>query len=53
MKFTVKKMDSSYMFIENKKIISLNGYAFIDEFGYTIIIVCGENRRKLMNDFLK
>jgi hypothetical protein len=37
---------------ENKEWITLNGYAFIDSWGYCIIIVYGENRRDLMSEYL-
>jgi hypothetical protein len=34
------------------KVITYNGYAFIDECGDTIIIVYGENRRDAMSEYL-
>jgi hypothetical protein len=36
----------------NKDSISLNGYAFLDECGRTIIIVYGEGRRDAMSKYL-
>jgi hypothetical protein len=38
-------MEEPLIFYENKKKISLNGYAFIDEDGHCFIIVYSENRR--------
>lgn len=37
---------------ENKKWISLNGYAFIDKCGHCIMIVYGENRRDSFSEYL-
>jgi len=37
---------------ENKKWISLNGYAFIDKWGHCIIIVYGEKKRDLLSEYL-
>lgn len=37
---------------ENKKEISLNGYAFIDENGKCIMIVYGENRKNDLSKYL-
>ena len=37
---------------ENKKWISLNGYAFIDSWGHCIIIVYGERRRDALSQYL-
>ena len=49
MKFTIEKMKHTLSFTdENKKDIELNGYAFIDEFDYTIIIVYNEGKRDVM-----
>jgi hypothetical protein len=39
-------------YTDNKVFISLNGYAFIDEGGQTIIIVYGEGRRDDMSKYL-
>jgi hypothetical protein len=36
----------------NRKEITTNGYAFIDEWGNTIIIVYGEGRRDDMSKYL-
>ena len=38
--------------LDNRKTISTNGYAFIDEWGGTIIIVYGEGRRDDMAKYL-
>jgi hypothetical protein len=46
-------MKHSTMFLnENKKEIIMHGYAFIDEWGGTIIIVYGEGRRDDMSKYL-
>jgi hypothetical protein len=37
---------------DNRKPITTNGYAFIDESGHTIIIVYGEGRRDAMSKYL-
>jgi len=37
---------------ENKKWISLIGYAFIDSWGHCIIIVYGEGRRDALSQYL-
>jgi hypothetical protein len=37
---------------ENKKVIKLNGYAFIDDYDNCIIIVYGEGRRDAMSTYL-
>jgi hypothetical protein len=37
---------------DDKKVISTNGYAFIDECGSTIIIVYGEGKRDDMAKYL-
>jgi hypothetical protein len=39
-------------FLTDKKEISTNGYAFIDECGGTIIIVYGEGHRDEMSKYL-
>ena len=38
--------------LDNRKTISTNGYAFIDEWSGTIIIVYGEGRRDDMAKYL-
>ena len=53
MKHTIQKMKHSTMLLnENKKEIIMHGYAFIDEWGGTIIIVYGEGRRDDMSKYL-
>ena len=37
---------------DSKKAVTMNGYAFIDEFGGTIIIVYGEGLRDDMSKYL-
>jgi len=52
MKHTIVKMKSPLIFVENKKEIVMEGYAFLDEAGGTIIIVYGEGRRDDMDKYL-
>jgi hypothetical protein len=52
MKHTIVKMNHKFEYTENKVFISLDGYAFIDENGGTIIIVYGEGRRDDMSKYL-
>jgi len=52
MTFTIQNMKTKIVFEKNKKKFSYNGYAFLDEFEYTIIIVYGENKRDLMKKHL-
>ena len=53
MKFTIEKLKHKFEFLENNHtFVSLNGYAFIDEFGGCIIIVYGEGRRDAMSKYL-
>jgi hypothetical protein len=40
------------VYVENKKEFSMEGYAFLDEAGNTIIIVYGEGRRDDMDKYL-
>ena len=53
MKYTIQNMNQPFVFFENKKKISLNGYAFLDEFGKCLIIVYGEGRRDSVKNYLK
>ena len=53
MKYTIRNMSEPFVFFENKKKISLNGYAFLDEFGRCVIIVYGEGRRDSVKNYLK
>ncbi len=53
MKFTIEKLNKPLVIIdENKKTITLNGYAFMDEHGHCIIIRYGENNRDAMAKYL-
>ena len=52
MKHTIEKLKNKFEYTEGNQIISLNGYAFIDECGNTIIIVYGEGRRDTMSKYL-
>lgn len=45
-------MKNNLIFVEDKKKISLNGYAFIDNNGHCIIIIYGERRRDLFIEYL-
>jgi hypothetical protein len=40
------------VYVENKKEFTMEGYAFLDETGNTIIIVYGEGRRDDMDKYL-
>ena len=53
MKYTIENMKQPLTFmLDAKRVISTNGYAFIDEWGGTIIIVYGEGRRDDMSKYL-
>lgn len=52
MKHRIEKLKNKLEYTEGNKLISLTGYAFIDESGNTIIIVYGENRRDDMTKYL-
>ena len=53
MKYTIENMKQPLTFLtDDKKVISTNGYAFIDECGCTIIIVYGEGKRDGMAKYL-
>jgi hypothetical protein len=53
MKHTIVKMKNPLVILgDNRKEISMNGYAFLDESGSTIIIVYGEGYRDLMSKYL-
>jgi hypothetical protein len=52
MKHTIVKMNHNFEFIEGNSKTSLNGYAFIDENGGTIIIVYGEGKKDDMSKYL-
>lgn len=57
MEHTIQEMDNVLTFKNSDgRYVSYNGYAFIDEWGYCIIIVYGESRRdslsKYLNSFL-
>jgi hypothetical protein len=52
MEYTIEKMKHNLEYTEGHSVISINGYAFIDECGYTIIIVYGEGKRDDMSKYL-
>ena len=52
MKYTIQNMSQPFVFYENKKKISLNGYVFIDELGKCMIIVYSEGRRDSIKEYL-
>ena len=52
MKHTIEKLKLKLEYTEGKTIVSLTGYAFVDESGGTIIIVYGEGRRDGMSKYL-
>jgi len=53
MKYTIQKMKHPLVYLnDNRKEITTEGYAFIDENGGTIIIVYGEGRRDDMAKYL-
>ena len=52
MKYTIEKMKEKLEYTEGKSVVSLTGYAFIDEDGGCIIIVYGEGRRDAMEKYL-
>ena len=45
MEYSIKNFQPLRILNDDKSIIILNGYAFIDKFGYCIIIVYGESKR--------
>jgi hypothetical protein len=53
MKHTIERMKNPLVILDdNRKPITTNGYAFVDECGGTIIIVYGEGRRDAMSKYL-
>jgi hypothetical protein len=52
MKHTIEKMKNKLEYTEGKSVVSMTGYAFIDESGSCIIIVYGEGRRDAMSKYL-
>ena len=52
MKHTIEKLKLKLEYTEGKTVVSLTGYAFVDECGGTIIIVYGEGRRDAMSKYL-
>jgi 6-phosphogluconolactonase/glucosamine-6-phosphate isomerase/deaminase len=52
MEHTIEKLKNQISFVEDKKTITMNGYAFIDKCGNCIIIVYGEGRRDSMSKYL-
>jgi hypothetical protein len=53
MNLHVEPMKEPMMWAENRTIIKLNGYAFVDEFGSCHIIVYGEGLRDAYLKYLK
>jgi len=54
MQFIIENMKHKFTYLDdNKKLISINGFAFIDEIGHCIIIVYGESRRNDVSEYLK
>jgi len=52
MKHTIEKLKNKWEYTEGKTVVSLDGYAFMDESGGCIIIVYGEGRRDVMEKYL-
>lgn len=53
MKHTVVPMKQILEILdENNKKISLGGFAFIDEWGFCIMIVYGEKKKELLSKYL-
>jgi hypothetical protein len=53
MKHTIKKMEHVLSFLnEDRKPVTMNGYAFIDESGRCYMIVYGEGRRDFLSNYL-
>ncbi len=53
MRYSIENMKQPLTFLtDDKKVISTNGYAFLDECGNTIIIVYGEGKRDGMAKYL-
>ena len=52
MNHTIEKLKNKLEYTEGKTVVSLDGYAFIDESGGCIIIVYGEGRRDVMEKYL-
>ena len=52
MQFNIEKMKNKFEYFEGNSLVSLNGYAFIDDTGKCIIIVYGESRRDQISKYL-
>lgn len=52
MKHTIEKLKNKLEFFENNKLITLNGYAFMDENGCCIIIGYGDGRKDAISKYL-
>ena len=48
MKHTIEKLKNTWEYTEGKTVVSLDGYAFMDEFGSCIAIVYTEGRRDII-----
>ena len=52
MKFKIIKSKKISYLLKNEKKITLQGYAFIDQYGHCICIVYGESKKVFMEKFL-
>ena len=52
MKYTIKDCPKITFLLKKRETITLNGYAFIDEYGHCFFIVYGEKRRDLLKEYL-
>lgn len=52
MKYTIEPIEP-FRYLDNGKIIILNGYAFMDIYGHCIIIAYGEGRRDYLIEHFK
>jgi hypothetical protein len=48
MKYRIEKMNTQLSFVEDKKLLKLTGYAFIDEMNKCFFIIYGENKRDML-----
>ena len=53
MEFTIQKLEKPLSFLDDdRNLVSLCGYAFLDQIGRCIIIVYGESKMEQMSDYL-
>ena len=46
-------MENDFTFIgDQRKLVTFKGYAFIDEWGFCIMIVYGENKKDILSKYL-